>query len=245
MDVDVELEDRRLCCECVREAFLRSEIQLRGHEAECSYCGGRNQTFSIGELAAEVELALNEHFYRTATEPSDMESTMLQEGDFDWERKGDPITLIIEESAEIELQPAEDIQKVLEGRNHHFDTDTIGEEEEFEEDAHYARKGVDVAESQAGWLQFEKSLKTQARYFSRMAESTLASVFEGITDHKTRDGQPVIVEAGPDRQLAAVYRARVFQSDEKLEEALRRPDRDIGPPPPLAAAAGRMNAHGI
>lgn len=229
--MDEEPRDRRLCCECVAEAFLRSEIQRRGHEAECFYCGRRHKTFSIGEIADEVELALNEHFYRTASD--------------DWERKGDPITFIIEECAEIEREPAEEIQKVLEERNHHFDTDTIGEEEEFEEDAHYARKGVDVAESQAGWLHFENNLKTQARYFSRTAESTLESVFEGIADHKTRDGHPVIVEAGPDKQLAAVYRARVFQSDEKLEEALRRPDRDIGPPPSLAAAAGRMNAHGI
>jgi hypothetical protein len=202
-------------------------------------------TFSIGQMVDEIELALNEHYYRTAAEPSGMEYAMLKEGDYDWERKGDPITSIIEECADIELGPAEDIQKILEERNHHFDTDSIGEEEEFEEDAHYAEKGVDVADSQAGWFHFEKSLKTQARYFSRTAESTLASVFEGIADHKTREGHPVVVEAGPDKQLAAVYRARVFQSDERLEEALKRPDRTIGPPPPLAAVAGRMNAHGI
>jgi hypothetical protein len=243
--MDEERKDRRLCCECVGEAFLQSEIQRRGLEAECSYCGGRHKTFSIGEMADEVELALNEHFYRTATEPSGLEYAMLKEGDSDWERKGDPITFIIEEHAEIELEPAEDIQKVLEERNHHFDTDAIGEEEPFDEDAHYAESGVDVAESQAGWFHFEKSLKTQARYFSRTAESMLTSVFDGIADHKTRDGHPVIVEAGPDKKLAAIYRARVFQSDKKLEEALRRPDRDIGPPPSLAAVAGRMNAHGI
>jgi hypothetical protein len=229
----------------VGEAYLRSEIQRRGVEADCSYCERHEKTFSITEMADAVELALKEHFYQTPTEPSDMESAMMSEGDYDWERKGDPITFVIEESAQVERKPAEDIQKVLEERNHHFDPDSIGREEPFEEDAHYAATDVDVAESQAGWFHFEKVLKTQARYFSRTAEETLRSIFEGIYEHKTREGHAVIVEAGPDKPLAAIYRARVFQSDKKLEEALKRPDKDIGPPPPLAAATGRMNADGI
>lgn len=241
----VDKEDQRLCCECVGDAFLRAEILRRGQEADCSYCGRHHKTFSIGELADEVEIALKEHFYQTPTEPSGMEYAMMSEGDYDWERKGDPITFIIEECAEIEREPAEDIQKVLEKRHHRFDPDAMGEEEPFDEDAHYAATAVDVAESQASWLHFEKTLKTRERYFSRTAESTLTSIFEGIANHKTRDGHPVIVEAGPDNQLAAFYRARAFQSDKKLEEALKRPDRDIGPPPSLAAATGRMNAHGI
>jgi RES domain len=43
-----------------------------------------------------------------------------------------------------------------------------------------------------------------------------------------------------------LYRARVFFQDmAKFEEAMKRPDRDIGPPPPSVAVAGRMNAAGI
>jgi hypothetical protein len=238
-------KDNRLCCECVGEVFLRSEIQRRGVEADCSYCGRRQKTFTIGEMADALEIALREHFYKTPTEPSDMERAMMSEGGYDWERRGDPVTLVIEESAEIELKPAEDIQKVLEERHYDSELAQMGEEQEFDEDAQYAETGVDVAESQAGWFHFEKVLKTEARYFSQTAEETLASIFEGIADHKTREGNAVIVEAGPNKPLAAVYRARVFQSDERLEEALKRPDREIGPPPFLVAAAGRMNAHGI
>lgn len=39
--------------------------------------------------------------------------------------------------------------------------------------------------------------------------------------------------------------ARVFQSLEKLEEALKRPDFHLGPPPANLASAGRMNALGL
>lgn len=244
-DLADEHEHRRLCCDCVGDAFLRSEIQLRGPEAHCSYCGCSNKTFSIGELADEVETAMKEHFYQTPAGPSDREYSMMSEGDYDWERKGDPITFIIEERAQIERKPAEDIQKVLEVRHENSDPADIGDEEPFEEEAHYAAADVDVTNSQASWSHFEQTLKTQARYFSKTAESTLSSIFEGIADHKTRDGRAVIVEAGPDKAIASFYRARVFQSDEKLEEALKRPEKDIGPPPSLAALAGRMNAHGI
>ena len=55
----------------------------------------------------------------------------------------------------------------------------------------------------------------------------------------------MIVDAGPGASLGAVYRARFFQSDDKLEVALTRPDKHIGPPLSAFANAGRMNAHGI
>jgi len=51
--------------------------------------------------------------------------------------------------------------------------------------------------------------------------------------------------AAPARISICVYRARVFQSDDKLEEALCRPDTHLGSPPAFVEAAGRMNARGI
>jgi len=104
---------------------------------------------------------------------------------------------------------------------------------------------VDDADSQAGWFHFERRLKSEARYFSRTAEQTLRSIFEGIAEHKTEKGRPIIVEAGPGKEVSSLYRARAFQSPAKLEEALKRPDKEVGPPPPLAATNGRMNAQGI
>lgn len=62
---------------------------------------------------------------------------------------------------------------------------------------------------------------------------------------QTRDGRSMIIDAGPNSSLAAVYRARTFQSDDKLEVALTRPAKDIGSPPSAHANAGRMNARGI
>jgi len=60
-----------------------------------------------------------------------------------------------------------------------------------------------------------------------------------------RGGRPVVVTAGPDTTLDLIWRGRVFQADKPLLQALERPDHHLGPPPPEAASAGRMNARGI
>jgi hypothetical protein len=242
---DDTVEDRRLCHGCVGEVFLRSQIRGAGRDGVCFYCDGAGKTVSIGELADRVEFALDQHFYRTATEPSGLEYAMIKEGDLDWERAGEPLKDVIQNYAEVEPNIAEDVQRALQARHFDFELAKMGEEEPFRKDAYYAESGVDDAESQASWLKFERSLKTEARYFSRTAEWALQSIFEGITEHRTRHGRPIVVEAGPGLPIAAVFRARVFQSDEKLQQALKRPDREIGPPPSKTAPAGRMNPHGI
>ena len=66
-------------------------------------------------------------------------------------------------------------------RHRHSDRDSelMGYENPFEEEAHYAESEVDDRESQAGWRHFEDSLKTEARYFSRTGEETLEVNFRG------------------------------------------------------------------
>jgi RES domain len=95
------------------------------------------------------------------------------------------------------------------------------------------------------WRSFEVSVKTEARFFSRTAASYLTSIFDGIGKLQTREGRPLVVNAGPGSGLDTLYRARIFQSDDKLEAALGRPDIYLGPPPAPLAAAGPFNARGI
>ena len=243
-DIDTKL--RRLCSDCVGESYLREKIRHHGAVGVCFYCGGEDRlTFSTEQVADEIEIALEEHYDCTASVPSNYEYMMINELDYDWERKGYPIADVIADCAEIASDTAEDIRSVLFDRHDDFERVKMGEENPFDEDAQYEDKDVDDAESQAGWAHFEKSLQTEGRFFNRSAEATIASVFEGLGAHKAAEDRPIIVEAGPATQLDAVYRARVFQADEKLEEALKSPVKEIGPPPSRAAASGRMNAHGI
>jgi RES domain-containing protein len=95
------------------------------------------------------------------------------------------------------------------------------------------------------WRSFENLLKTEARFFNRTAANHLTSIFDGIGELQTHDGRSLVVDAGPGTDFHALYRARIFQSDERLGAALGRPDIHLGSPPASLAAAGRMNARGI
>jgi RES domain len=168
-----------------------------------------------------------------------------KESDYEWERDGEPVTYAIMNAADIPEAAAKDIQKILEDQYADFDAAAIGEETEFSPESYYEEKGASDAAWQEEWQDFECSLKTEARFFSRTAAKHLASVFNGIDTMQTRDGRPLVLEAGPGTALSAVYRARVFQSDERLQAALCRPDQQLGSPPSVLASAGRMNARGI
>lgn len=241
--LNLDPDERQLCADCVGEIFLAAKIEKSGNDAMCSYCGNDIKSFSVAQMADLMETLFEQHFDLTEEYPSGYELAMMNE--YGWERHGDPVVDVIEGYAEINRSAAEDIQSELASRHYDYELAKMGEEGPFDEDAHYEEKGVDDYESRAGWTRFEESLTLEGRYFNRTAEDILRSTFENLVEHKTADGLPVIVSAGPGTNLEVVYRARVFQSDEKLEEALKWPDREIGPPPALAAFGGRMNAHGI
>jgi hypothetical protein len=238
-------EVKHICFACVGEEFLHAEIETQGEQATCSYCGKLRSSISILQLADRIEGAFAEHYRRTSTEPSSLEYMMMKEGDYDWEREGEQAVWAIANAVGIEEPPATDVQNVLEERHSDFDMAAMGEECEFDSDAYYEEKGPDDIEFREEWWGFERSLKTETRFFNKHAQATLGSVFEGLADHETRDGRRVVIQAGPGLALSSLYRARVFQSSEPLEKALKRPDIEIGPPPFNMATAGRMNARGI
>lgn len=168
-----------------------------------------------------------------------------RESSYEWERQGDEVVFAISDAASIDESVGADIQGILEERHSDFEVAKMGEECEFASDSYYERTGPNDTEFQLDWRQFERRLKTKARFFDKEAKVILDTVFEGLDSHRTRDGGAVVREAGPGQPIAALYRGRVFQSHDKLKEALERPDLEIGSPPSRDAAAGRMNSRGI
>lgn len=167
------------------------------------------------------------------------------ESKYEWERSGEPTVDAISGAAQIEMDLAEDVQALLAHQYFDVEADRMGYDSPFADDAHYERKTPDDGEYQVQWDMFERSLKTEARFFGGSARATLDQVFEEIGNHRTEDDQPVVVKAGPGLTLNSFFRARVFQSEKAMLEAIKRPDLSVGPPPVGTAAAGRMNAAGI
>lgn len=242
-----ELKAKKLCYRCVGEAYLNAEIRRDGKRRKCSYCDRAAKSYLIVELAERIETAFEQHYARTSDQPTSWQQTMLsdRESDYEWDRDGEQTVYAIMNSADMPEVAAEDIQQILEDKFYDFDSAAMGEETEFSSDAYYEQKGTSDQAWQEEWRSFEKSLKTEARFFSRAAASHLTAIFNGIDAMRSRDGRPLVVDAGPGTDFSSVYRARVFQSGDKLEAALCRPDQHLGSPPTFLASAGRMNARGI
>ena len=241
------LKAKRLCHRCVGEECLKNEVRSKGRRRKCSYCGESARSYLLEDIAKRIETAFDLHFSRTSDQPTPWQYSMLsdRESDYEWDRDGEPVVWAIANAAEISEQVAQDIQALLDDKHGDFETAAMNEETEFCSGSYYEEKVPNDHGWQEEWHNFERSLKTEARFFSRNAAAYLASVFKGIDKMSTPEGKLLVVDAGPKTALTAVFRARVFQSDEKLQEALCRPDLHLGSPPAVFAVAGRMNARGI
>ena len=245
-----DIEGRKvktICSSCVGEAHLRDKIAAHGCRSKCSYCGGLARTYAVGRLAARVATAFGQHYVRTPDQPDGYQRMLSAdpESPYHWARDGEPVVAAIMNAAAIPEAAARDVQAILDGKHGDPDRTAMGEETEFSPNAHYEQKGIGAGDWHEEWDGFERSLKTEARFFSRGAADHLAAVFAGIDQLRTRDDRPLVVDAGPGTAISEVYRARAFQSDDKLREALCRPDVHLGSPPTTSALAGRMNAQGI
>lgn len=242
-----QLKAKKLCNRCIGEAYLSEQVRSTGIRLTCSYCGKTGQCYRLDKISGFVDAAFQQHYSRTSDQPNAWESAMLadDESDFEWDRHGDPVEDAIMNAADIPEQAAADIQRVLEEEYADYEARQMGDETEYASGSHYEVKGPSDASWEEEWQSLEYTLKTETRFFSRSAASHLNSVFDGIGAMKTHTGRSLIVVAGPKSAIKALYRARVFQSDEKLQEALARPDLHLGSPPSAVAANNRMNAHGI
>ena len=156
------LKIRRLCSCCVAELFLRNEITTTGTLDVCFYCNTTTTTYSIGELADRMQTVFEEHYSRTATEPTSFEYAMSrdEESSYQWDREGEQAVYAIMNAANIPEQAAQDIQTILEDRFSDYDAVMSGEETEFSSDSHYEEKRIDDSSWWKEWSQFERSLKT-------------------------------------------------------------------------------------
>lgn len=242
-----DLSGLYICHGCIEERFLSDEIKASQPARTCSYCDETEPAIALEGLAARIDTAFEQHYYRTSDQPDDWEYPLLSDSEsaYEWERSGEPVQDAIESAAGIGPEPARDVVELLDRANSDFERAQMGEETEFSPASYYEMRGSSDAEWLSEWRAFEQSLKTEARFFNSAGASHLRDVFTKIDLLRTSDGRSLVVSIGPGTDLAELVRARVFQSGAKLEECLGRPDIFLGPPPAAAASGGRMNARGI
>jgi len=247
MREDIETADHYVCAFCIEESFLKREINKNGEEQVCDYCEEENPCYTIGQLAKRVEEAFDGHYERTTDEPSGYEYSMMadKESNYNWERSGEESLYAIMSAINSTEEVATDIHSVLKEKHYDFDDAAMGQESEFDDEAHYEQKYIGDERWQSEWENFEQTLKTESRYFNQTCINHLKSIFGDLNDLRTSEKGSVIVMAGPGTSYNAFYRARVFHAEDRLQSAMESPVNQFGPPPALMAVAGRMNARGI
>ncbi|HBL8851925.1 TPA: RES domain-containing protein [Enterobacter hormaechei] len=243
-----EVSDENWVCDgCIREEYLRNLIKKTGTRQTCHYCKEVRACFSLEVVSDLTEKAIEAHFYRTPTEPNDMEYARLRHSeDYDWYRDGEDIVQVIEDLLETRSAIADDIQQLLEYKHSDFDSDVLGEETEFARESCYAeRREVSTGRLDTMWANFVTSLKTESRFVNNVVSSTLDGIFLGVETMNTRGKDLVIIGAGPDTDIPSLFRARWCRNQSELEQMLVTPDKELGPPPHQFSGANRMSARGI
>lgn len=243
--MEKDIDEKMICCQCIGEKFLTAVIEKETVVVGCSYCDNDDVNgCTILEFADRIDTAFQDHYTRSPENPPD-DWSIWQIKNQEYEPAGDPIVYAIMDAANIEEEIALDVQKILEDKHYDRSAAEIHEYSEYHSESVYDKKYPQDVEWQEKWSDFELSLKTKNRFFSKEGAIHLASVFEGVEKMNTHDNKPVAKMIGPGTQLTHLIRARVFQNDEKLKTALKNPDRELGAPPNGQASPGRMNSKGV
>lgn len=241
------LKDLMICDECIGDPYVAIQVQKMAQNDVCYCCSETLPTMTLGDLAELVDEVFEVHYERTSTEMTSLEYAMHKDKElsYDWEREGERPEYIIADQLGVDENMALNIVKILAEKYFDFDMAKMGEETEFSAESQYEPKRVDSYGFYDEWRNFRDNVEKEARYFSNSAKDFLDSIFGDIEDLKTRKDDYVIQTINPGDDMSVFFRGRTFQSEKRVEEAMVRPDRDIGPAPSGLAAAGRMNAKGI
>jgi hypothetical protein len=223
-----------ICPVCIKEPVLQKIISQVAKETEpCGYCQSGVPTVEIGVVADLCEQVID-----TFYEPSNFTMAVVH---FGRDPAGENLEELVESLTGIPSKAAEDVAAEL--CESSFDRDT--HEHKYGDDPHFVLSEKSDSRLYAAWTEMEVSLRTEARYLNPSASRFMDQLFSDIDSHVVDGVGSVLVEVGPGTALPVLYRARVFQSEMALGEALQRPERELGAPPPgVGKEGGRLNSPG-
>jgi hypothetical protein len=221
--------EKRICSECVGDEYLKEIIDREGETAACEFCPGNKLTISLAELASRLD-AVFEQFYQCTSAGEDC-----------YTLSGSSLLEVLEEDLEFPehvLVPLAEVMGEL-WYVHDANEHIMGEDPHF-----VAKEKLDSPLSE-DWRRMEESLKYQARLNNPKVLALLERVFGPVIDDRVEGMDSVIVDLKPGEKQSGFYRARAYETLDKLEHDLASPEANLGPVPEGKGGAGRMNAQGI
>jgi hypothetical protein len=230
-----------VCWNCVEDEFLKRIIQNEGEVQLCAECGDdTNAAFTAEELAEKLDPILREHYA-----PGEEVQRFGLDDEHSWEQEGDPLYEIIQEPLKQSFSFDDEIVEFL------IDNDGArpqdGEEPFFSNEINYVPVKLRPYRLQDRWNSVEEDLKHRKRFFSSAAKDLFAYLFDDIESRAfwdtTKRRAVSVIRVLPEG--TDLFRARVCDSTDDVKSALTDPFKNVGPPPPTRARAGRMNVDGV
>lgn len=238
-----ESQDRWVCYACVEDAYLSGEILGMNQVSQCDFCETTREAIEMESLADRIHDVIQNQFEPTPLYPVEWyEHWDAKEGN--WEQRGEPAEVFIAETTGVSKSIASNIANLLSDR-YRYRAVKEGGVDPYGYDTLYEEREPSAAPFYVSWTEFQKEILTRARFFPKTAVARLAGIFGDLNELKTVDGRPVIREVAPGDPEGVFWRARRARTDEELENILKNPARELGPPPPGLAKGLRMNATGI
>ncbi|CAH1387925.1 RES domain-containing protein [Candidatus Nitrotoga sp. M5] len=226
--------DKRICATCVSDAYLKAEIAKSSTlDQDCDYCESIGPTIDMATLADRCDTVI-ENFYEVSS---------LSDAVIIYERtpEGEYLAGVLDRIVSPQQEVVADLVELLTDMWFEFDS----QEHHYGEEPWFVEKTKTAEPLSNAWNEMERSLKHEARYLNPKTARMLENMFGALHDDRTSESKGVVMELGADCEINTLYRARVFQTLEAMETALRHPERHIGSPPSGVGVAGRMNAKGV
>ncbi|EAX0891276.1 RES domain-containing protein [Salmonella enterica] len=221
-------DEKTICHQCIGEKYVKTTIKNTGTTiATCSFCEKRRKNLPLQDIVGMMHHVF-ENYYQSQ-----------ENNGYSWMDGGDSAQIVIGNELIVDEDIANDIYDGLcESYNRYDDCDPAV----YNDDYIYSSRGFSTGKLNQAWHKMKQSLNEEARFFNRSVKLFLDDLFSDLDDFKIGNEQSPIKIIDQNIQL---YRARVFENNNEIGEALMHPERNFGPPPPELARSGRMNAHGI
>lgn len=214
-----------VCAECVGDNYLKGVIESSVSEGQCSNGHQSSKATNVENIVEHVKGLFDRHFIETS------------------DSEGDTVTEIIQQYARVSDDLADEIQICLEkghGVTESGKSFSKGEKYKLNEDS--------ASTWSKKWDELQDIIRYRNRALNRKSREILDTVIGEILRTKRKN---VVTEIGSEAEVSGkgkqlnVFRARIFESEEGLMNALENIDDEMGPPPSEKARPGRLNASGI
>lgn len=222
-----------ICSSCIGDTFLRRLIEeVSSDDTPCEYCDANcaADLWTVTKLCEEV---LDIFFEES--------SNTMAVVNFNYTPAGEDLPSTV---ARLTGMPQEAVEIVVENLTSLWYDPSSGESRYGDDEPWFVRKASMAEDLGHSWREMADSLRSDVRYFNPKAIKLLEKIFGELANDRNMEGLPVVVQAGPGTPLSTFFRARVFQTESALVEALEWPERLLGSPATGIGAAGRMNGQG-